>query len=119
MCNDVEVLYENVGWHAFICGYSAICCFRSIHKRFYLFIHSIVRFIFRPEVIVIKQNIGLKIFQESSSLNIYLVCCITMCVSTCQVEFVLSRYTHGVTANQIYIDTSPCNASNPILSSLV
>ena len=30
-----------------------------------------------------------------------------------------SRYTHGVTTNQIYIDTSPCNASNPIYNALV
>ena len=30
-----------------------------------------------------------------------------MCVSTCQL-YLASRYTHGVTANQIYIDTSPC-----------
>ena len=28
--------------------------------------------------------------------------------------YLASRYTHGVTANQIYTDTSPCNASNPI-----
>ena len=28
--------------------------------------------------------------------------------------YLASRYTHGVTANQIYTDTSPCNASNPV-----